>query len=77
MGIFFYPLLQDSAYFDYMPAYNSIAKRNTSFHLLSYPFPLADTQTKAKWAGFEYAGDEPTLEEFILWMAGQIKESGD
>ena len=32
---------------------------------------------QAKWAGFDYAGDEPTLEEFILWMAGQIKESGD
>ena len=32
---------------------------------------------QAKWAGFDYAGDEPTLEEFILWMAGQIRESGD
>ena len=31
----------------------------------------------AKWVGFEYAGDKPTLEEFIFWMAGQIKESGD
>ena len=36
-----------------------------------------DPAVQAKWAGFEYAGDEPTLEEFILWMAGQIKESGD
>jgi hypothetical protein len=36
-----------------------------------------DPAVQAKWAGFEYAGDEPTLEEFIMWMAGQIKESGD
>ena len=36
-----------------------------------------DPAVQAKWAGFEYAGDEPTLEEFILWMAGQIRESGD
>ena len=36
-----------------------------------------DPAVQAKWAGFEYAGDEPTLEEFILWMVGQIKESGD
>ena len=38
---------------------------------------MDDPAVQAKWAGFEYAGDEPTLEEFILWMAGQIKESGD
>ena len=36
-----------------------------------------DPAVQAKWAGFEYAGDDPTLEECILWMAGQIKESGD
>lgn len=36
-----------------------------------------DPAVQAKWAGFEYAGDEPTLEEFILWMAEKIKESGD
>ena len=36
-----------------------------------------DPAVQAKWAGFEYAGDEPTLEEFILWLAGQIRESGD
>ena len=34
-----------------------------------------DPAVQAKWAGFEYAGDEPTLEEFILWMATKIKES--
>lgn len=27
-----------------------------------------DPAVQAKWAGFAYAGDEPTLEEFILWM---------
>ena len=36
-----------------------------------------DPAVQAKWAGFEYSGDEPTLEDFILWMVGQIKESGD
>ena len=36
-----------------------------------------DPAVQAKWAGFEYVGDEPTLEEVILWMVGQIKESGD
>ena len=35
-----------------------------------------DPAVQAKWASFEYAGDEPTLEEFILWMAEKIKESG-
>ena len=35
-----------------------------------------DPAVQAKWVGFEYAGDEPTLEEFILWMAEKIKESG-
>ena len=34
-------------------------------------------RVRVEWAGVEYAGDEPTLEEFILWMAGQIRESGD
>ena len=32
-----------------------------------------DPAVQAKWAGFEYSGDEPTLEEFILWMAGQVR----
>ena len=36
-----------------------------------------DPAVQAKRAGFEYSGDEPTLEEFILWMAEKIKESGD
>ena len=35
-----------------------------------------DPAVQTKWAGFEYVGDEPTLEEFILWMAEKIKESG-
>ena len=34
-----------------------------------------DLAVQEKWAGFEYAGDEPTLEEFILWMAEQIRGS--
>ena len=31
-----------------------------------------DPAVQAKWAGLEYAGGEPTLEEFILWMASQL-----
>ena len=31
-----------------------------------------DPAVQAKWAGVEYAGVEPTLEEFILWMASQL-----
>jgi hypothetical protein len=34
-----------------------------------------DPVVQAKWADFEYAGEEPMLEEFILWMAEKIKES--
>lgn len=30
---------------------------------------------QTKWAGFEYAGEEPTLEDFILWMAAKIRET--
>lgn len=33
-----------------------------------------DPAVQAKWAGFAYAGEEPTLEEFILWMASLIKK---
>jgi hypothetical protein len=32
-----------------------------------------DPAVQAKWAGFEYAGDEPTLEEFILWMVEMMR----
>ena len=32
-----------------------------------------DPAVQEKWTRFEYAGDEPTLEEFILWMAGQVR----
>ncbi len=28
-----------------------------------------DPAVQARWAGFSYAGVEPTLEEFILWTA--------
>ena len=28
-----------------------------------------DPAVQARWREFHYAGDEPTLEEFILWMA--------
>ena len=28
-----------------------------------------DLAVQARWREFHYAGDEPTLEEFILWMA--------
>lgn len=29
-----------------------------------------DPVIRARWADFHYAGAEPTLEEFILWVAG-------
>ena len=28
---------------------------------------------QAQWATFAFAGEEPTVEEFILWVASQIK----
>lgn len=28
-----------------------------------------DPLVQAEWAGFDYAGDEPTIEEFILWVS--------
>ena len=28
---------------------------------------------QARWAGFDFAGKEPTVEEFILWVASQLK----
>lgn len=31
-----------------------------------------DPAVQEKRGGFEYAGDEPTLEEFILWMATKL-----
>jgi hypothetical protein len=31
-----------------------------------------DPIIQARWARFQYRGDEPTVEEFILWAAGMI-----
>ena len=31
-----------------------------------------DPNVRAKWATFQYAGDEPTIEEFILWTTSQV-----
>lgn len=28
-----------------------------------------DPLVQAEWADFEYAGNEPTIEEFILWLS--------
>lgn len=33
-----------------------------------------DSAVQARWALLPYSGDEPSLEEFILWMASQVKE---
>lgn len=30
-----------------------------------------DPNVRAKWAAFAYDGDEPTIEEFILWTSSQ------
>ena len=29
---------------------------------------------RAQWANFQYAGAEPTLEEFILWTVSMMKK---
>ena len=34
-----------------------------------------DPAVQAKWAEFDYAGDEPTLEEFVLWMTERTMQS--
>lgn len=33
-----------------------------------------DPKARERWASFQYDGQEPTLEEFILWVAGLVKE---
>ena len=35
-----------------------------------------DPAVQARWAAFHYAGTEPTVEEFILWTASQIGDTG-
>ena len=30
-------------------------------------------EVQAKWSTFHYAGPEPTLEEFILWVSAMVK----
>lgn len=30
-------------------------------------------EVQARWASFDFAGEEPTVEEFILWAASLIK----
>ena len=34
-----------------------------------------DPQAKARWASFHYDGVEPTLEEYILWVADLVSRS--
>ena len=31
-----------------------------------------DPAVQAKWEEFQFAGEEPTLEEFILWIASKV-----
>lgn len=38
---------------------------------MEYSRSNPDPNVRAKWATFEYAGDEPTIEEFILWTSLQ------
>lgn len=33
----------------------------------------SDPEVQARWRTFHFAGDEPTVEEFILWTASQIR----
>ena len=30
-------------------------------------------EVQARWASFDFTGEEPTVEEFILWVASLIK----
>lgn len=32
-----------------------------------------DPRVQAQWAGFTFAGQEPTPEEFIMWMSQRVK----
>lgn len=32
-----------------------------------------DPSVQARWASFHYAGEEPTVEEFILWTASMAR----
>ena len=34
-----------------------------------------DPEVQARWRTFQFAGDEPTVEEFILWTSSQIRAS--
>ena len=33
-----------------------------------------DPAVQERWSEFEYAGNEPTVEEFILWTASLVKQ---
>ena len=32
-----------------------------------------DPKVQAEWKSFHYAGDEPTVEEFIIWMTSRME----
>ena len=34
-----------------------------------------DPAVQAQWAAFQYAGAEPTVEEFILWVATMTQDT--
>lgn len=36
-----------------------------------------DPAVQARWAAFPYAGEKPTIEEFILWVAGMTDGTAD
>lgn len=36
-----------------------------------------DPEVKAKWAEFDYAGSEPSIEEFVLWVSELTNKSLD
>ena len=35
----------------------------------------SDPEVQARWRTFHFSGDEPTVEEFILWTSSQILAS--
>ena len=34
-----------------------------------------DPSVQAHWAGFHYAGPEPTAEEFVLWVSSIVRNA--
>ena len=36
-----------------------------------------DPSVQEQWKSFEYAGEQPTIEEFLIWMVRRVMDSAD